>query len=87
MVVMMEPHLRTKHLGLAEVLVRLAAATSSDRNFQAYAKLEALLKLEPGWDGYSGHAPSEEAVHQAKAFIANLPSDIAMPAIEPSGDG
>ncbi|MDR7231773.1 hypothetical protein J2X45_002873 [Caulobacter sp. BE264] len=87
MVVVMEQNLRNRRPEVAEVLIRVAAATSFERNFQAYDQLDSLLKLRPGWDGYSGHAPSEEAVHQAKAFLANLPIDLAMPAIEPSGDG
>lgn len=87
MVVVMEQHLQSRRPEPVEALSRVAAITSSERNFRAYAQLDALLKLPPGWDGYLGHAPTEEAVSQAKAFIANLPSALAMPVIEPSGDG
>ena len=70
-----------------KTLGKVVTATLSDRNVEAYAVIDNLLKLAPGWDGYNGHAPTPEAVAQAKSFIATMPTDMRGPEIEPSGDG
>ena len=72
---------------LARMLARVVAVTLSERNVEAFASVDRLAGLAPGWDGYDGHAPTPEAIAQAKSFIATMPTDVRSPEVEPSGDG
>lgn len=49
--------------------------------------LDQLLSLPDNWNGHGGVPPSAAAVDQAKMFYRLLSTDMATPAIEPSGDG
>jgi len=73
-------------LRLAPEATPAALQPTSDR----YARLEILAALQDGWNNDEGHAPSFEALQNARQFIALLetsPPQIPLPFLYPTDLG
>lgn len=49
--------------------------------------IRSFSDLKPGWDGYGGKPPSQQAIDDAIAFLGLLPFDCPEPTVLPAGDG
>jgi hypothetical protein len=64
-----------------------AASASQTRLTELLETIDAFAARRPNWDGFDGHAPSEESVRDAKFFLNSLSAELLPDQAFAPGDG